>query len=366
MSQFDVAVVVDNRTDIQYWVDHITELVTWGFNVTLYIEQIDDLDTYNSLESLDLSIHWLRPFQDGLIGMMLSNYCLYRLLKKRATDVVHLIGTGYVPATLLLKQVRHIIEMPSKSMQRLTSSPSLEDRLNIWIMRKYGNFRTSYITHSEIDHGKLMKAGVGVFNAYTLRPRINAIYDQTYSLPPAMYRVGFLGDLTEKSNLITLIKAAHIANAKGVPVSIMVNGKYQDMVPGGISKNELLSWVNMGLLEWMQDCSEQELVNRSDIICKLNASDDAIPLSLVRAAATGRPMIAVSSPEAHVAIRDGETGYIIDDLDPHSLSDVLVKALRTPEHTLNMGLAAHNRAVADFSPVNSLLIRRLFNASSNH
>ena len=78
----------------------------------------------------------------------------------------------------------------------------------------------------------------------------------------------------------------------------------------------------------------------------------------VEAAAAGVPQVAGASGGAAEAVAHGESGYVVDDpTDVAAVADAWAEVLADPDRAAAMGVAARERAIAEFSY--DLLAQRL-------
>ncbi|HMH50159.1 MAG TPA: glycosyltransferase [Candidatus Acidoferrum sp.] len=91
---------------------------------------------------------------------------------------------------------------------------------------------------------------------------------------------------------------------------------------------------------------------RSDVPRILDASDvlalpslhEGMPLTVIEAAAAGRPVVATAVDGTPEVVRDGETGYLVPPADPAALSRALLAVLGDPDAAARMGREAHRWA----------------------
>ena len=91
---------------------------------------------------------------------------------------------------------------------------------------------------------------------------------------------------------------------------------------------------------------------RSDVPRILDASDvlalpslhEGMPLTVIEAAAAGRPVVATAVDGTPEVVRDGETGYLVPPADPPALARALLAMLGDPDAAARMGRQAHRWA----------------------
>jgi glycosyltransferase involved in cell wall biosynthesis len=69
---------------------------------------------------------------------------------------------------------------------------------------------------------------------------------------------------------------------------------------------------------------------------------------ILEAAASGLPTVAFDVPGVREAVRDGETGYLVDFKDLESLTQKVQELIENPEKRLHMGRAARKMVEKEF------------------
>lgn len=95
-----------------------------------------------------------------------------------------------------------------------------------------------------------------------------------------------------------------------------------------------------------------EAMRRAHVFClPVGPEDDweAIPNSLMRAMATGLPVISTLHGGVPELVNDGESGFLVPDNDPETLADRLAWLLETPERWETMGRAGRRKVEAEFA-----------------
>ena len=91
---------------------------------------------------------------------------------------------------------------------------------------------------------------------------------------------------------------------------------------------------------------------RSDVPRVLDAIDvlalpslhEGMPLTVIEAAAAGRPVVATAVDGTPEVVRDGETGYLVPPADPAALAKALLAVLGDADAARRMGREAHRWA----------------------
>lgn len=79
-----------------------------------------------------------------------------------------------------------------------------------------------------------------------------------------------------------------------------------------------------------------EILDASDVLA-LPSLHEGMPLTVIEAAATGRPVVATAVDGTPEVVLDGETGYLVPPADPRALARALVTILGDPVAAARMG-----------------------------
>ena len=77
----------------------------------------------------------------------------------------------------------------------------------------------------------------------------------------------------------------------------------------------------------------------------LTSDSEGLPGVLIEAQMAGCPVVTVPVGGVRDLVDDGETGIVIDDLDPEELARRVVELLRDPQLRVRLGERARRRAV---------------------
>jgi glycosyltransferase involved in cell wall biosynthesis len=126
--------------------------------------------------------------------------------------------------------------------------------------------------------------------------------------------------------------------------------------PTAITETELRGWQTEGLVEWIGPRSDvPDLLAQSHIVC-LPSYREGLPLSLIEAASSGRPIVTTDVPGCREIVRDGWNGLLVPPKDPVALADALQKLLLAP--TVRQEMGARGRALVLEKFTQELVIRQ--------
>lgn len=146
-----------------------------------------------------------------------------------------------------------------------------------------------------------------------------------------------------------LVEAARILKTRGVALKILLAGQPDEENPAKIPVQQLQDWHNEGIVEWVGFCDDVAgLWARSHIAVLPSWYGEGVPKSLLEAAASGRPIVAVHGPGLREVVRDGVTGILIPPRDATALAAALQRLAEDAGLRGRLGQAARALAEQDF------------------
>jgi len=157
--------------------------------------------------------------------------------------------------------------------------------------------------------------------------------DREYVTPPVVTAVG---RLVEKKGFSVLIDACRVLVDRGIPIRCRIVG-------GGALETELRSQVQaLGLSDVVEltgplaQPEVREAVRAAHVLAapSVVAADgnaDGLPTVLLEAMALGTPVVSTDVTGLTEAVRDGETGLVVEQHDAEGLADALHRLLSEPD-----------------------------------
>jgi glycosyltransferase involved in cell wall biosynthesis len=156
--------------------------------------------------------------------------------------------------------------------------------------------------------------------------------------------------------VVELVEASRLLKQRGQQVRVMLAGMLDPGNPTAIGETELRGWQTEGLVEWVGPRSDvPDLLAQSHIVC-LPSYREGLPLSLIEAASSGRPIVTTDVPGCREIVRAGWNGLLVPPKDPVALADALQKLLLAPAMRQEMG--AKGRALVLEKFTQELVIRQ--------
>ena len=134
-----------------------------------------------------------------------------------------------------------------------------------------------------------------------------------------------------------LAEAARLLRERGVAGKIVLVGTPDDANPASISETQLNDWVREGLFDWRgrRDDIPEQLAG-CHIAC-LPSYREGAPLSLIEAAACGRPIVTTNVPGCREVVKHGDNGLLVPPRDAVALADALQSLMQDSSLRQRMG-----------------------------
>ena len=151
--------------------------------------------------------------------------------------------------------------------------------------------------------------------------------------------------------------------ARGVPNFVVrLVGDPDPHNPASISLQQLQEWSSEGVVEWTgrSDDIPGEL-RRCHIAC-LPSYREGAPLSLIEAAASGRPIVATDVPGCREVVHHDRNGLLVAVRDAGGLAEALERLILDRDLRHRLGACGRERAEREYSSdvVNDKIISTYF------
>lgn len=145
------------------------------------------------------------------------------------------------------------------------------------------------------------------------------------------------------------VEAARALRASGINARFALVGGSHPSNPRAVPEADLLAWEKEGVVEWWRFRKDMGAVLASaSVVCLPSTYGEGVPKVLLEAAASGRPTITTDTPGCRDAVVDGRTGLLVAPGDAGALAGALRRLLTDAPLRAAMGVAARERAVAEF------------------
>lgn len=166
--------------------------------------------------------------------------------------------------------------------------------------------------------------------------------------PPVQAPVSFLlvARLLREKGIAEYVAAARRVRQRYPDVRFVLLGGL-DTNPGALSREEVQSWVDEGILEWPGHVVVQPWMARASVFV-LPSYREGVPRSTQEAMAMGRPVITTDVPGCRDTVEDGVNGYRIPARNVDALVQAMLRFVENPATIPEMGAASRRIAEARF------------------
>ncbi len=160
--------------------------------------------------------------------------------------------------------------------------------------------------------------------------------------------ITFLGRLLRDKGVYDLIFAAQELKRRGVTVTVRLVGSPDPGNPTSIGEAEIKGWVDQNLIIWDGFRDDVEQVWRQSHIAVLPSYREGMPLSLLEAAASGRPLLAANVPGCNDLVENGLNGYLFEAGDWIGLANAIQKLSCSRDLRVKMGKESRKKVEREF------------------
>jgi mannose/cellobiose epimerase-like protein (N-acyl-D-glucosamine 2-epimerase family)/glycosyltransferase involved in cell wall biosynthesis len=167
--------------------------------------------------------------------------------------------------------------------------------------------------------------------------------------PPGPITVAFVGRLVESKGIRTLVEAHRRLAERGRDIRLEIAGTPDPANPTSIPPQEIEAWTrhaNVAHLGFVKDIAG---LWASAHIAVLPSHREGMPLSLLEAAACGRPLIATDVPGCRDIARSGVNAFLVPRDDTEALADAIDRLAGDATLRRRFGQASRELVENEFS-----------------
>jgi mannose/cellobiose epimerase-like protein (N-acyl-D-glucosamine 2-epimerase family)/glycosyltransferase involved in cell wall biosynthesis len=167
--------------------------------------------------------------------------------------------------------------------------------------------------------------------------------------PPSPLTVAFVGRLVESKGIRTLVEAHRRLAERGRDIRLKIAGTPDPANPTSIPPQEIEAWTrhaNVAHLGFVKDIAG---LWASAHIAVLPSHREGMPLSLLEAAACGRPLIATDVPGCRDIARSGVNAFLVPLDDTEALADAIDRLAGDAALRRRFGQASRELVENEFS-----------------
>ena len=260
------------------------------------------------------------------------SYELGKISKKIDLWIFFIGGDGLILPMLTAKLVRKKVVLASagslvQSFKSTNDNLSKQIKILVHINRSLSNGIILY-SQNLIKEWNLEKYRNKIYIAHKHfvdfdKFKIKKRFDERQNL------VGYIGRLSEEKGTLNFVKAIPeiIRRRDDVKILIVGDGPLQDKIEEYLDKENLSNKVN--LTGWIPHDELPSYLNELELVV-LPSYTEGLPNIMLEAMACGTPVLATSVGAIPDVIKDGETGFIMENNSPAFIAKNVERALNHP------------------------------------
>lgn len=164
--------------------------------------------------------------------------------------------------------------------------------------------------------------------------------------PDEPFTVAFAGRMVGNKGVATLVEAHRRTLARGVPLRLLLAGGPDPENPTSLTDEDLRRWGALPMVEWLGPVEDVRRVwARCHVAVLASRGGEGLPVSLMEAAACGRPLIATDVPGCREIVLPGRNGLLVPPDDADALSRALERM--ATDHVFRRSCAAQSRRLVE-------------------
>jgi glycosyltransferase involved in cell wall biosynthesis len=220
------------------------------------------------------------------------------------------------------------------------------------MMRWLFNRTTSTVlVQNRDDQATLLKLGIAP-GRISLIPGSGVDTERLIPLPEPSGppTAAFVGRLLEGKGLLTLLAAHARLIERGQPVRLLIAGEPDPANPASVSPALLKQWAGQPGVELLGHVPDVRRVwSVAHVAVLPSRGGEGLPLSLLEAAACGRPLVATDSPGCREIARAGVNAILVPVDDVEALAAALARLAADAGLRARYGAASRHLAETEFS-----------------
>jgi len=211
-----------------------------------------------------------------------------------------------------------------------------------WLLPRLMNRSSSCVlVQNPDDRGALRALGIAP-ERITLIPGSGVDTERFQLLPEpdGPITFGFAGRLLTDKGVRALVAAHRLLRGQGHDFNLLMAGNPDPANPASVSVDEIDQWRREPGLTLLGHIDDIASLWRRCHIAVLPSHREGLPVSLLEAAACGRPLVSTDAPGCREIAIDDQTGLLVPIEDPTALAQAMLRLAESPELRARFGRAA--------------------------
>ncbi len=163
--------------------------------------------------------------------------------------------------------------------------------------------------------------------------------------PPWPITIGYVGRLLKDKGVEELVAAHDLLRQRGLPINLLIAGDQDPANPASVSDERLGDWKSRPGVSVLGHVKDISAFWAKAHIAVLPSYREGLPLSLLEAAACGRPLIATDVPGCREIARNNLNALTVPPRDANALADAIARLSQDGE--MRRRFAAASRALVE-------------------
>jgi glycosyltransferase involved in cell wall biosynthesis len=300
------------------------------------------------------SLQWQRGKHDPLafLRAVRDVRLLYREMKPALAHHVAMVPTvvGSLAALRLpIVRLNALAGLGFVFISRSIGARLLRPLLVRFMRRLIGNNRAAVLVQNGDDRALMTAIGIDPAHIFLI-PGSGVDTDrlQPLPVPEGPITIAYVGRLLADKGLRPLVRAHALLAKRGEPIRLLIAGEPDPSNPGSILPSEIDTWRSQKGIEVLGHVPVAGVWAKAHIAV-LPSRREGLPLSLLEAAACGRPMVATDVAGCRDIARDGVNALLVPPDDPEALADAIARLARDAALRAQFGAAGRQLVEGEFS-----------------
>jgi glycosyltransferase involved in cell wall biosynthesis len=168
--------------------------------------------------------------------------------------------------------------------------------------------------------------------------------------PALPVTVAYAGRMVALKGVATLVAAHQQLRNAGHDVTLLLVGGADPENPTSIDESVLREWQNLPGIRWLGRQEDIRAVwAQAHVAVLASLGGEGLPMSLIEAAAMGRPIVATDVPGNRMVARPGVSGILVPPNDPGALAKAIAELAGDATLRARLGAGARKLAVEKYS-----------------
>ena len=218
-----------------------------------------------------------------------------------------------------------------------------------WLLNRPG---TAVLVQNPDDYAVVSALGMGK-EAIALIPGSGVDTEQLVPMPePAgPFTIAFVGRLLDDKGVRMLVRAHELLNARGQSVQTLLAGEPDPANPASIPNRVLDTWRRIANLRLLGHVDDIHTIWAQSHVAVLPSRREGLPMSLLEAAACGRPLIATNVPGCREIARKDINALLVPVDDVEALAKAIETLMNDRELRIRFGEASRKIVADEYSSV---------------